>query len=204
MQSDHAHQVITIQGLRGLYADIECPLLGAHQAENAAVAVALVELLAPHGIEIREDAIRTGIESVRWPGRFQIVSRSPYVILDGAHDEVGATALAATLESLFPSRRVLLVLGVGSDKDANEVAAPLCGLADRVIATASSSPRALDAYELQRLVFRLCKHTAAYTPVSLAVREAVGQARRDDVVLVTGSLYVVGEAMRALGIPEMD
>ncbi|MDH4179159.1 MAG: Mur ligase family protein, partial [Armatimonadota bacterium] len=204
VQSDRAHQVLTVQGLRGIYADLDCPLLGAHQAENAAVAVGMVELLADHGIEVGEEAIRAGIKSVRWPGRFQIVSRSPYVILDGAHDEVGAAALAAALESLFPSRRIILVLGVGRDKDVQAIASTLGPLADRVMATASSSPRALDAHELQRVVFRHCRHTAAYTPVSLALREAVDQAGRDDVVVVTGSLYVVGEAMRALGLGESD
>jgi len=158
------------------------------------------DLLAGHGVEVGEEAIREGLRSVRWPGRFQIVSRSPHVILDGAHDEVGSAALAATLESLFPGRRVILVLGVGRDKDVGAIAEQLCPLADRVIATASTSPRALDAHELQRAVFRLCRHTAAYTPVALALREAVDQARREDVVVVTGSLYVVGEAMQALGV----
>ena len=204
VHSDRRRQVLTIHGLRGVYADLECPLLGAHQAENAAVAIGLVELLAPHGIEIGEEAIRTGIRSVHWPGRFEIVSRSPYVILDGAHDEVGAAALAAALESLFPSRRIILVLGVQRDKDVEAIAAGLCPIVDRVIATASSSPRALGAYDLQRVVFRKCRHTSAYTPVSLAVQEAIDQARRDDVVVVTGSLYVVGEAMSALGLAETE
>ncbi len=203
-QADHARQVMTIHGLRGIYPDLDSPLLGAHQAENAAVAVGLVELLANHGMEIGEEAIRAGIKSVRWPGRFQIVSRSPYLILDGAHDELGAAALAAALESLFPSRRIILVLGLHRDKETEGIIAPLCPLVDRVIATASSSPRALDARELQRLLFPHCRHTAAYTPVSLAVREAVDQAHRSDVVVVTGSLYVVGEAMSALGIAESD
>jgi dihydrofolate synthase/folylpolyglutamate synthase len=198
--ADRAHQVMTINGLRRIYADLDCPLLGAHQAENAVVAVGLVELLADHGIEIGEDAIRAGISSVRWPARFQIVSRRPYVILDGAHDDVGATALARTLESLFASRRIILVLGVQRDKDAKDIVAPLLPLVDRVIATASGSPRALGAHELQRVVFRHCRHTSAYTPVALAVQEAMGQARPDDVVVVTGSLYVVGEAMQALGV----
>ncbi len=198
--ADHSHQLITVHGLRGIYADLDCPLLGAHQAENAAVAVGLAEVLAYRGIEIGTDAIRAGIKSVRWPGRFQIVGRSPYVILDGAHDDVGAAALAAALESHFPGGRIILVLGVHKDKAAEEIIGPLGPLVDRVIVTASSSPRALDARELQRVVFRHCRHTAAYTPVSLAVREALDQARSDDVVVITGSLYVVGEAMQALGV----
>ena len=203
-QADRERQVLSIRGMRGTYDDLECPLLGEHQAENAVVAVGLVELLANHGIEVGFEAIRSGIKSVGWPGRFQIVSRRPYVILDGAHDELGAGALAATLESVFPSRRILLVLGVGRDKELEPIVDRLCPLADRVILTASSSPRALDAHELQRKVFHRCRHTAAYTPVSLALREAIDQAKRHDIVVVTGSLYVVGEAMRALGLGEPE
>ena len=200
VRAERDRQRFTIEGLNGLYADVECPLLGAHQTENAAVAVGLVELAEKQGIEIGEEAVRKGIASVRWPGRFQVVSRRPYVVLDGAHDEVGAAALAQTIESVLPGRRVILVLGTGRDKDGEAIAAHLCPAADTVIATASSSPRALDAHELQRLVFRRCKHTSAYTPVAAAIRAAIDQAKPRDAIVVTGSLYVVGEAMRALGV----
>ncbi len=199
-RSDTKRQVFTIHGMRGNYADLECPLLGPHQAENAAVAIGLVETLSQHGLKVGEPAIRAGIKSVRWPGRFQVVSRRPYIVLDGAHDEVGAAALAATIESLLPGRRLILVLGVGKDKDADAIARVLCPLADQVITTASASPRALGAEELQRLIYRRCKHTSAYAPTSLAIGAALDQARPRDVVLITGSLYVVGEAMRALGV----
>jgi dihydrofolate synthase/folylpolyglutamate synthase len=199
-RADTKRQVFTIHGMRGNYADLECPLLGPHQAENAAVAIGLVETLSHHGLKVDEPAIRAGIKSVRWPGRFQVVSRRPYIVLDGAHDEVGAAALAATIESLLPGRRLILVLGVGKDKDADAIARELCPLADQVIATASSSPRALEAEELQRLIYHRCKHTSAYAPTSVAIGAALDQARPRDVVLITGSLYVVGEAMRALGV----
>jgi len=197
--ANHHKQVLTITTQRAVYADLECPLLGRHQAENAAVAVGLLECLAPHGIAVAADAVKSGVSSVRWPGRFQIVSRRPYVILDGAHDAAGSAALAETLEELFHGYRIILVLGMQRDHDANAVAAQLCPLADRVITTASSSPRAVGAYELQRIFHRLCRHTASYTPVSLALREALDQSRPTDAIVVTGSLYVVGEALQALG-----
>jgi dihydrofolate synthase/folylpolyglutamate synthase len=198
--SDHERQVFTVHGIRGIYADLECPLLGRHQAENAALAVGLVELLAAHDIEADEEAVRAGVASVRWPGRLQIARRRPCVVLDGAHDELSALALAASLQSLFSGRRIILVLGVQQDKDVGAIARVLCPLADRVMATASSSPRAVAAEELQQTVFPLCKHSSAYTPVSLAVREAIGAAKARDVVVITGSLYTVGEAMQALAI----
>ncbi|MFB3882599.1 MAG: folylpolyglutamate synthase/dihydrofolate synthase family protein [Armatimonadota bacterium] len=197
-------QLFTIEGMDGLYRGLACPLLGAYQAENAAVAIGLAEVSARQGIEVTEAAIRMGIESVRWPGRFQIVGRHPYVILDGAHDELSARALADTVRTLFSGRRVLLVLGVHRDKDAKAISRELCPIADRVIATTSSSPRALPADELQRVAFPRARHTSAFTPVSLAIREALGAATPDDVILVTGSLYVVGEAMTALGVEPSD
>jgi dihydrofolate synthase/folylpolyglutamate synthase len=137
---------------------------------------------------------------VRWPGRFQIVSQRPTIVLDGAHDEVGAIALAQTMREIYPDRRVTLVLGVGRDKDAEAIARTLCPQAEAVIATASASPRSLPAEELQQICFRWSKHTSAFTPVSLAVREAISRARPEEVILITGSLYLVGEAMKTLGI----
>lgn len=193
-------QLFTIEGLDRVYRELACPLLGEHQAENAALAIGLVELASRQDIEVGEEAVRKGVASVRWPGRFQILSRRPTIVLDGAHDALGARALARTVQAIFPGRRVLLVLGVGRDKDADAIVRELCPLADRLIATASSSPRALDASELQRAAFPRSKHTSAHTPVSLAIREALSDAKQDDVVLITGSLYVVGEAMRALGV----
>ncbi len=200
VRPDKARQIITIQGRERCYADLECPLLGAHQAENAALAIGLVEAAEDRGIEVGEEVIRKGIASVRWPGRFQIVSRRPTIILDGAHDELGAAALARVLEALIPGRRIILVLGVPRDKDAGAIAGKLCPLADTVILTASASPRALGARELQRIVFRHCRHTSAFTPVAAAVRAAIDQARRNDAIVIAGSLYVVGEAMQALGV----
>lgn len=199
-RADTAGIRFSLQGLTAHYADLTCPLIGRHQAENAAVAVGLVELLAPHGVRVSPEAVRSGLASVRWPGRFQIVRQRPTVILDGAHNEPAAVVLAETLTSLYAGRRIILVLGIHRDKDAEAVAALLCPLADRVIATADANPRAMAAADLHDLVFPLSKHVSAYTPVSLAVREAIDAARRNDVVVVTGSLYVVGEAMRALGV----
>ena len=191
---------LTIHGVTRFYPGLECPLVGLHQAENAAVAVGLVELLTTHGIAVPAEAVKQGLASVRWPGRFQIVRHRPTVVLDGAHDEAAAQVLADTLQTLFAGRRIFLVLSVGRDKDAAAIAAHLCPLADRVIATASSSPRALEAPSLKEAVFRYSRHTAAYTPASLAIQEALDQARPHDVIVVTGSLYLVGEAMRYLGV----
>ncbi len=200
-RSDLRGLELTVRGRQHTYPRLTCPLVGDYQAENAAVAIGLVELLAEHGVSLSPEAVREGIASVRWPGRFQVVRRHPTLVLDGAHNEPGAAALAGALASVFAGRRLILVLGVHRDKDAQTIARLLCPLADRVIVTADANPRALPADELQQLVFPHSRHTSGFTPVSLALQEALDAARRDDVVVVTGSLYVVGEAMRALGLP---
>jgi dihydrofolate synthase/folylpolyglutamate synthase len=163
-----------------------------------------VELAARDGLAVGEEAVRKGLGAVHWPGRFQVVRDRPMVVLDGAHNELGAAALADAIRSLLPGRRVVLILGIHRDKDADAIARHLCPLADRVIATADSNPRAMEAAELQRLVFRHSKHTFAVTPVGEAVRKAMGLAKRDDAIVITGSLYVVGEAMQALGVAEAE
>ena len=159
-----------------------------------------IEDVAADVVEEEVDAVRKGLAEVRWPGRFQVVSRRPFIVLDGAHDDIGARALAQAIESLLGGQRLLLVFGTGQDKDAKAIAGHLCPLAEQVIVTQSSSPRAVPAEELQRVVFHHSKHTSAITPVSEAVRKAMDLAKRDDAIVVTGSLYVVGEAMQALGV----
>jgi dihydrofolate synthase/folylpolyglutamate synthase len=183
------------QKLRVNELELECPLLGAHQAENVAVAIGLIGQIRQMGFSIPDEAIIEGVRSVRWPGRFQIVRRNPHVILDGAHDETGAKALVATMRSLFPGRRVILVFGMVRGHDPEAVVSQLSPLADRIFITAASSPRAVDSEALRRIAGGLIR-----VPVSEAIEEAMREAGKEDVVLITGSLYVVGEAMTALGI----
>jgi len=180
------------QKLRVNELDLECPLLGAHQAENVGVAIGLIRQM---GHPIPDCAIAQGVKSVRWPGRFQIVRRNPHVILDGAHDETGAKALAATMLSLFPGRRVIVVFGMVRGHDTEAVARVLAPLADKVYVTAAHSPRAVDPSVIQKYV-----SGDIVVPVAEAVVKAINEAGEEDIVLITGSLYIVGEAMTSLGI----
>ena len=183
------------QKLRVNELELECPLLGAHQAENVGVAIGLIGPIRQMGISIPREAIIEGVRAVCWPGRFQIVRRNPHVILDGAHDETGAKALVATMRSLFPGRRVIVVFGMVRGHDTEAVARVLAPLADKVYVTAADSPRAVDPSVIQKYV-----SGDIVVPVAEAVVKAINEAGEEDVVLVTGSLYVVGEAMTALGI----
>ena len=200
VKADWCGQLMKVRRLDGAELEVECPLTGAHQAENAAVAVGLIDELARQGIAISNEALREGMRSVYWPGRLQVVRREPFVVLDGAHDETGAEALVEAMKTLFPGRRMVLVFGMMRGHDPEAVAGRIIPMAAEVIVTASASPRALEAAALARIAGNYSGKVTTCTPVAQALRQALEVADKEAVVLVTGSLYVVGEAMTALGV----
>jgi dihydrofolate synthase/folylpolyglutamate synthase len=175
----------------------ELPLAGAHQRQNAALAVAAARALQPG---LADPAIDIGLERLRWPGRFEVVGAAPQVVLDGAHNGASAEALAATLRSFAADRPVSLVIGINRDKDARAVLRPLLALAQRVFATQTAdNPRALPVLDLVRACRRLGVDAIARPNLSEALDEAANE--REGVVCVTGSLLLVGQARAALGLP---
>ncbi len=216
----------TGEGYRGLWT----PLVGAHQALNAATAVVALDRLRPRFPAVDERTIRQGLAGVRWPGRLQTAAHDPLVLLDGAHNGESAAALAAALGRLYPGARFVLVIAVFSDKDAATILAPLLPLAARVIATATDHPRALPAADLASRIRALSdqRGTMALVEEAPSVAAALDRARRladagspspptplsaagegsggadansrTAGVLVTGSLRTVGEAMIHMGI----
>jgi len=191
-----------LKGLRREYRDLHCPLIGEHQVTNAATAITAVELLPP-SLEVPAAAIREGLARVRWPGRLDIVSRHPWIVLDGAHDAASAVALRRAV-SLFAPERVLLILGISRDKDVEAIGRELCPLAHTTIFTAARTPRAASPQELQQRLGSWCRQAQAAPDVAAALEQARPLAGTRDLVLVTGSLYLVGEALQALGKAEPD
>jgi len=187
-----------LAGMGAQYRDLYCPLLGDHQLMNAATAVAALHLLSKRGLAVPEDALRRGLATVRWPGRLDVIGRRPWIVLDGAHDEISAKALARSVIELFPHRRLILVLGVSRDKNVRAIGAQLCPISDEVIFTASKLPRAAGTDELAATLGDICRKHATAPTTAEALNVALARAGEEDLVLVTGSLYVVGEAMEAL------
>jgi dihydrofolate synthase/folylpolyglutamate synthase len=187
-----------LTGMGVTYQDLYCPLLGDHQLMNAATAVAALHLSSKRGLVVPEDALRRGLASARWPGRLDVVGRRPWIVLDGAHDEASARALAQAAIELFPHRRLILVLGIMRDHDFRAVGEHLCPIADSVIFTRCENPRATTPQELSEALGGQCPDHRTAPAVPEAVAAALSRAHEDDLVLVTGSLYVVGEAMEAL------
>ena len=169
---------------------IHCPLAGEHQVANAVVAVA-----ALHRLGIETSAIARGIASTRWPGRLNHVSSSPEIILDGAHNPSGARALAAYIERFYSDRRVVLVYGAMRDKAVEEIAGILFPRADEVIATAPKQSRAVDPETIRALAAHPNLRTA---PDLAAALDLALSGDAGSVIFVTGSLFLVGEALTLL------
>lgn len=167
-----------------------CPLAGAHQAQNIATAV-----LALRRLGIDEAAIREGIASVRWPGRMERVAERPDMIVDGAHNPAGVRVLADHIRTHYADRKVWLIYGTMRDKSIGEIADTLFPLAQELILTAPDSPRSLDPGSLLKICGHPRARVAARLPEALEMVRA--EAAPEDVVFISGSLFLVGEA-RAL------
>ncbi len=201
-------QMISLQGLRGRYDEVFLPLYGAHQAQNAAIALAAVEAFAGDQ-PLDVDLVRAAFAEVTSPGRLEIIRRSPTIVLDAAHNPHGAQALAAALEDSFTFSPLIGVLGVMADKDHEGLLAALEPHLAHVICTQNSTARALPAGKLAetaREVFDEDRVTvvprlsdAIDQAAALAeAGEAFGDALGSGAVLVTGSVVTVGEARSLL------
>lgn len=187
------------QGLDGNFTGLSLSLTGRHQYGNAGVALAVIELLQREGYAISEEAIRQGLKLTRWPGRLERAAEDPRVLLDGAHNPAAALALAHNLKQNRGNGRLILVLGIMADKDLDAILARLLPLAQMVIFT---QPRYFRAAKPKNLAARAKPYnleTLMIPRVSQAVRTAQSLAGPQDQIVVTGSLYTVGEAKEYLG-----
>lgn len=180
-----------VKGFFAEYTDLKIHLIGAHQLANAALAVGVIEALNRQGIQIGKDAISAGLKNTKWPGRCEVVSSRPLVVLDGAQNIASARALAEAVKKNFTYEKLILVLGISSDKDKAGLCSELYGLAHEVILTKSDSPRAEEPASLAGYFQRKNVHITAGVKEA---KELAGKiAGKKDLVLVTGSLFLVGE-----------
>ncbi len=196
---DSKRQLLQVRGKLGSYK-LSIPLLGHYQLENAATAVAALEVLTGKGFNISRDSIVNGLARVSWPGRFQILSHHPLLVVDGAHNPDSARKLKQSLVEYFDFHRAILVMGASSDKDVAGIISELAPLFDKVIVTRSRHPRAM---ALEQLIaeFRRCGvEVQAVEAVPEALSLALSMAGGRDLVCVTGSLFVVAEAIEQANI----
>jgi dihydrofolate synthase/folylpolyglutamate synthase len=172
-------------------------LKGRHQIENAALAIGVIEYIAMKGIEVNDDAVFMGIRDVRWEGRLEILQHAPMVLVDGAHNADGATVLSNALREEFAYRKLILVFGVLKDKDYKTMLKKLFPLADLLIVTRPDTVRTLPPEAIVKAAKPYRKRIEVVGNSCEALKRALSMADQDDLICVTGSLYLVGEIKRA-------
>ena len=196
---------------------VETPLVGRHQLRNVALAIATAEELSRQGFGgISPPAIERGIRETHWPGRFQVIPAhvsptqgspgrgsaersSPEIVLDVAHNPAGAWALRSALSERYEDRRLIFVFGAMRDKAISEMTEILFPLAERVIATRQENPRSASPEEIQQAAVRTGSEVEVISNVTSALERAKILAGPSGVVVITGSIYLVGEVMRLIG-----
>ncbi len=194
---DTGGQSFELKGLSGSYC-LSLPLVGEHQLENAAAAVAVVEVLSSRGAAVSSEAIAAGLARVHWPGRLQVLRREPWLVVDGAHNADSARRLAESLRRYFDFDHLFLIVGASSDKDIAGMVKELAALGGTVIATCSRHPRAAAPEDLAAEFSRWGMTTVVAEDVAAAVDVALARAEPGDLVCATGSLFVVAEVMECL------
>ena len=181
----------------------QIPLLGKFQCENAALVMAAVQEARSLGVEISPRSVAQGFRQVSWPGRMQILQREPLVLVDGAHNVHSAAVLRDTIREDLPFRRCILVMGTSVDKDLPGMAGELAPLADTVIATRSQHPRSADPALVAGEFQALGKEVRTAPDTASAIGAALDMASSTDLILVTGSLFIVAEALEWAGLAEI-
>lgn len=195
LSADDTGTRFSVKGSFDEYRNLETGLLGPHQVVNAATAIGIIESLRYCGIVVSGDAIRNGIKLVKWPGRLEVVSRGPLMVLDGAQNKASAHALVEAVKKIFKYKKLILVLGISKDKDIRGILDELLPIADSVILTKSNVVgRAAEPSRIKELMAISAKDAAMTQTVSEAVEKAASMAASEDLILITGSLFVVGEA----------
>jgi dihydrofolate synthase / folylpolyglutamate synthase len=186
-------QWLDLEGPGWRLDDVRCALLGVFQPGNALLAAAAARALGAD-----DAAIRRGLRATNWPGRFQLIRRSPPVIVDGAHNPAGARALAASLKTYVPGERVTFVIGMSEDKDSAGILDALLPIARRVIFAAADHPRSASPESLAALARRLSSGKGVSIETASTPAEALRMAVADPqttTVCIAGSLFLVGEIL---------
>jgi dihydrofolate synthase/folylpolyglutamate synthase len=182
---------------------VETVLVGRHQLRNVALAIATAKELSDRGSSgITADSIERGIRETRWPGRFQVIparAGAPEIVMDVAHNPAGAWALRAALSAQYGDRPLIFVFGAMRDKAISEMAEILFPLAEQVIAVQAENPRSASPEEIREAAKRSSTKIETAENVASALDGARTRSKGETVIVITGSIYVVGEAMRSLG-----
>ena len=185
-------ETFSVNSIFKQYTDLKISLIGEHQTENAALAVmASIYLTQFFAFQIEEDDVRTGLEAAYWPGRFEIISEGPLIIIDGAHNKEGINSLAAAIQERYPNKKIHVVFAALNDKKLDEMINKIDELAADVTFVDFPFQRAASAAQLYHISKSLNKHQAANWRELLINKLQL--LEKDEVLIITGSLYFISE-----------
>ncbi len=180
----------------GPYRKLEISLAGKYQLDNAVLAVDVLRVLGGEGFPVKEEDLRLGLKSTVWPGRFTVIGKKPYFIVDGAHNEDAAKRLAESVGFYFTNRRIIYIIGMLRDKEVGKVIGLTHSYADQIITVAApGNPRAMSAYDLACEVAKVHKNVTAVDSLEEAVEMSMLLAGKEDVIIAFGSLSYLGRLM---------
>jgi dihydrofolate synthase / folylpolyglutamate synthase len=185
-------------GIDHRWTNMRTGLMGSHQVDNASLTLAACEIIMRHQDRLSRKHIQSGLIQNRWPGRLEVISRKPYVILDGAHNLMAARRLGRFLKESLPGRRITMVAGILDDKPYRAILKDLVSPCDRLIITRARIDRSLPPEAIEAAARPLIADIEIIADVGDAVRHAIATSGPEDAVCIAGSLYVVGEAKAAL------
>ncbi len=196
MQATGSHFDVDFNGL--LQAPVDLALAGPHQVNNCCTAMRTAQLLRERGMDLNEAAIVAGLRYVHWPGRFETISLDPHIIIDVAHNAASMKRLCWMLESFYSDFQVIFILGVLKDKEYHQIIATMKRVATRILGVQAQTPKSLD---VQFLAHESEKHSIphnSFISVADAVEFAIKECTHQELICITGSHYVVGEAMQKI------
>ena len=192
------------RGLKWRLDNLQLPLAGRHQLLNAATALGALEVLKEMGrLHLTTEQVQEGLSKTRWPGRLEWFSEHPPVLLDGAHNNAGIVSLRKALQEEYTYKRLIIVLGIMADKDLWGMLHRLAPLADHIILTRPRYERAAEPESLREMAGEFANRTELIRSVRQALERAMTMATSEDLVVVTGSLYFIGEVKEIKEIKEI-
>ena len=204
-KTDYSHLVLNSSSLSGTEfsyrerADMKISLLGLYQPRNAAIVLDAVDILRSRGLSVPEEAVRTGLFSAGWPARFEIISKSPTVIFDGAHNAEGIEVAVRSIKHYFGDKRVVIFSGVLADKEYEKIAGKIAEVADCAFTITPENPRALPSTDYALILKRYGVYATPCENIEEAVRLGILAASEKDTSLCClGSLYTYGSVLDAL------
>ena len=185
--------------------NIKISLMGSYQIKNAALALEAIEALRELGYQLNDNAVYQGMKKAVWKGRFTIISKEPFIIMDGAHNQAAAEELARSLKLYYPGKKFYYIFGMFRDKDYHQVIRLTAPLAEYIITVETpENPRALPAEELKKAVAEVNPSVEAAGSLRMAVNQVMEQIDKDAVIVIFGSLSFLGEAEMAVNRYKME